>query len=199
MDKRNLLISGLFLLPCTLLAAESFYCPQHSGYINIGMTEDQVISACGAPLSKQTSNTPVMQKIPVKQVIYNNQGAKTAFYGQWALPIGQSNYAGLVPFGGNSGGGAQLQVNIINDKVSSVSLNGANTNAFSICGNTSISVGDPANKVYGACGTPSLVNKSYINQAIPSSTKPEIWVYQPGQYQPPLSLTFVDGKLQSID
>lgn len=201
MKHRLMVLSGIILFPWTSWAGvQSLYCPQNHGYINIGMTQDQVVAACGQPLSKQQSSQPVTQKIPVKQLLYNNQGATKAFYGVWALPMGNSSQ-GLQPFGGSGGpdGGAQLQVNIINDKVSSVTLNGSSTNGFSICNSTQINIGDPANKVYGACGSPTLINNSYINQAIPSATKPEIWVYQPGQYQSPVSLTFVDGKLQSID
>lgn len=200
MIRRILVISGLFVVPfITWAGAQSFYCPQHSGYINIGMTQAQVISACGDPVSKQQLNTPVMQKVPVQQIIYNNEGNKKAFYGVWAMPIGSSNTGMLQPFGGNSGGGAQVQVNVMNNQVSSILLNGSKTNAFSICGGVSVEIGDPVATVYNACGTPSLVNHTYVNQPIPSSTKPEIWVFQPGPYQPPLTLTFIDGKLQSID
>src|SRR5688500_19779957 len=69
-----------------------------------------------------------------------------------ALPIsiGNTNYGGAPTFGGNSGGGAQLQIEIINNKVSSIALNGSSTNAFSICGGRSIEVGDPASFVYSA-------------------------------------------------
>ncbi|MDP1601906.1 MAG: DUF2845 domain-containing protein [Legionella sp.] len=200
MIKRTVGITGMLLLPwVTWGANQAFYCPQRSGYINVGMTQSQVINACGQPLSKQQTNQPITQPVPVKQLIYNRQGDNKAFYGVWALPIGTSNTGMLQPFGGNSGGGAQLQVNIINNKISSILLNGNTTNAFSICGGSNIEIGDPMTSVYGACGTPSLVNSTFINQIVPSATRPEIWVYQPGQYQSPVSLTFVDGKLQSID
>ncbi len=169
-----------------LFAAQSVYCPQNHGYINLGMSVDQVIAACGQPLGKQQSNKPAMQQVPVLQLLYNNQGSQTAFYGVWALPVGVNT-------------GAQLQVNVINNKVSSIQLNGSNSNEFSICGDTSIQVGDPVTKVYNACGNPSTTNSTYTNQAIPSQQKPEIWVYQADAYQPPMRLTFVNGKLQSID
>lgn len=190
----------ILLLPSlTFAGPQSIYCPQNSGYITIGMSEDEVIAACGKPLSKQESNQPIVKQVPVKQLIYNGQGDATAFYGVWALPIGKSNTGILQPFGGNSGGGAKLQVSIINDKVSSANINGSDTNAFTICNGVSIKIGDPANQVYGACGSPSLVNNTYINQIVPSNTKPQVWIYQPGQYQPAINLTFIDGQLQSID
>lgn len=167
-------------------AAQSFYCPQNHGYINIGMTPDQVIAACGQPLSKQQANSPVMQKVPVQQLVFNDAGAPKAFYGVWALPKGINS-------------GAQLEVDIVDNKVKTIRINGSTSNAFSVCGGVSIQIGDPAGKVYGACGTPSVTNNTFINQPVLSNQRPEIWIYQPGQYQAPINLTFVNGKLQSID
>lgn len=191
-------LTGLLLLPCLGWADDSVYCPQNHGYINVGMTQDQVIAACGQPLTKQESSRPVMQQVPMQQLYFKDQGAPTAFYGVWKLQVGQSNYTHVQPFG-SSNGGVQLEVNVINNQVVSVNVNGSSTNAFSICKGRSIKVGDPVNVVYGACGSPSLVNNSFINRPIPSKQKPQIWVFQPGEYQPPLTLTFIDGKLQSID
>lgn len=65
---RVLTTLGLLLLSCTGFAAQSLYCPQKAGYINVGMTEDQVRAACGEPLSKQESNNPIMQKVQVQQL-----------------------------------------------------------------------------------------------------------------------------------
>lgn len=171
---------------CQVLATQSMYCPQNHGYINLGMTPEQVVAACGQPLSKQQSKTPLMQKVPVTQLMYNNQGSPHAFYGVWSLPVGTNS-------------GAQLEVDIINNKVTAVRMNGGNTNAFSICGGTMIQVGDPVGSVYGACGNPSIVNNTYINQPVQSNQYPEIWIYQTDQYQTPFNLTFVNGKLQSIN
>lgn len=196
--KRLALLFGLITLSAKALALESFYCPQNTGYITVGMTTDQVLAACGQPLSKQQSNAPAVQRVQVQQLLYNNQGAPKAFYGVWAIPVGNSNRGLLQPFGSNTGG-AQLQVDIINNKVGAVKINGSDTNAFSICNDVNIETGDPASKVLANCGDPSLVNNTYINQPVATTQKPEVWIYQPGQYQPPISLTFVNGKLQSID
>lgn len=185
--KLKIIISFVFLLilPYSLFADQSFYCPQNHGYINVGMTSDQVVSACGQPVSKQDSNQPVVQKIPVTQLFYNNVGAHSAFYGVWNLPTGTA--------------GSRLQVNIVDNKVKSFSLNGSDNNSISICDEINIQVGDDAGKVYGACGTPTTVNNTYINQIMPTAEKPQIWIYQPSQFQPPITLTFVNGKLQSIN
>lgn len=182
-------VVALGLISCSLnafAASQSFYCPENHGYINLGMTPDQVIAACGQPISQQDSNQPIMQQVPMKQLMYNNMGSQKAFYGVWAIPTGTT-------------GGAQLQVNIIDNKIYSVNINGSGTNAFSVCGGVSLQVGDPMSKVYGACGNPTVVNNTFIKQPLQSNTKPQIWIYQPGQYQSPITLTFVNGKLQSID
>ena len=172
-------------LPLNVLAGQSMYCPQNHGYINVGMTEAQVIASCGQPLSKQESNQPAYRTIPAQQLIYNNVGTSTAFYGTWQLSTGN--------------GGAQLEVDVVDNKVRSIKINGSDSNAFSLCGGNMIPVGSPINMVYNACGNPTLVNHTYIKQYSQQTTKQKVWIYQPGQYQPPVSLTFSNGKLQSIN
>lgn len=187
---------GLYLLPLFLLPfsafAQSFYCPKHQGYINPGMNEADVINACGQPMAKREADATVKQKVPVKQLIYTVINAGSVYptlnpiFEQWSVPSGTTQ-------------GVTLEIGIINNKVSSVQLNGSNTKAMSICGGVSIQVGDDEGKVYNACGNPTLVNNTFIYQNVPSSEKPQVWIYQIDQYQPPISLTFVKGKLQSID
>ncbi len=196
--KPNILVISVSLLATTpALAVTQLYCPQNSGYINVGMTQAQVITACGQPLTKQKTNAPVTQKVAVKQLIYNAlntggyyPGESSAFYGQnsgaqWTLPSGT--------------GGISLEVDIINNKVSDVRINGSSTNAMSICGGTNVQIGDNINQVLNACGSPTMTNNSYIKQVVPSNSPPEVWIYQVNQYQTPNSLTFVNGKLQSIN
>jgi hypothetical protein len=175
----------LFFLPFSLEAAQSYYCPQNHAYINLGMTADQVIAACGQPQSQQDSNQPLTQKIPVQQLIYNHQGSSSAFYGVWNVPTGN--------------GGAQMEVDVVNNQIKSIRINGNDSNASSLCSGSSFQIGDPVGRVYGACGSPDVINNTFINQVVPTTQKPQIWIYQPGQYQPSVSLTFVDGKLQSIN
>lgn len=177
---------ALVLLPFSLFAdTQSLYCPQNHAYINVGMTQDEVIAACGQPASQQDSNQPVTEKVPVTQLIYNNMGSGTAFYGVWNVSTGTS--------------GSKLEFDIVDKKVKSLRLNGSDTNAASICSGNSVQVGDPIEKVYYSCGSPSLTNNTYINEVVPSAQKPQIWIYQPGQYQPSVTLTFVDGRLKSIN
>lgn len=186
-----LFLSGL-LFPFTSVFGEQIYCPQKAGYIDLGMTQNQVLAACGPPLSKHQANVPAMQKVPVKQFIYTrlNQGSiypglNDAFYNQWSLPSGTT--------------GVDLEVDVVNDKVAAVRINGSHTNAMSICHGTNVQVGEDVSRVYSACGSPSMVNHTFIYQPIPSENLPEVWIYQVNQYQSPISLTFVNGKLQSAN
>lgn len=193
---------GLSVLLCAISPSvwadsASVYCPGRYGFIKLGMSQAQVITACGEPLSKQESDQPLVQKIPLTQLLYNNEGAPSSFFGVWNLPVGNYN-PGNPPFGGKAAG-AQLEIDIVENKVFSIALNGSGTNAVSICNSVPIKIGDPADLAYSACGTPSLVNESYINRPVPGKQKPQIWFYQINQYQPPLSLTFVDGVLKSIE
>ncbi|AUH72153.1 DUF2845 domain-containing protein [Legionella sainthelensi] len=194
---------GLFILPFNLFAdTQSYYCPQNHGYVNLGMTPDQVIAACGQPISQQESNQPVLQKIPMQQLMYNNAGASNAYSGVWQVP-------GTTPTGSGSAyynvwsipqpnSGAQLEVDVVNQKVKYIKLNGSNSNAVSICKGTNIQPGDPIQKVYYSCGSPSVTNNTYINEVVPTAEKPQVWIYQPGQYQSAVTMTFVNGKLYSI-
>lgn len=172
--------------PLTAFAVDSLYCPQNHAYIHIGMTTNQVIAACGQPLTSQDSNQAFTVKIPVQQLVYNNKGTETPFVlYNYSLTAGS--------------GGARLEFDLINNVVRAIRLNGSDNNAASICEGTPIQIGDPIGKVYGSCGSPSIVNNTFMNQIVPTAQKPKVWIYQPGQYQPTVSLTFVDGKLQSIN
>lgn len=177
---------ALVLLPFSLFAdPDSLYCPQNHAYISVGMTPDQVIAACGQPVSQQDSNQPVMQKIPVQQLIYNNMGTSSAFYGVWNVPTGSS--------------GSRLEISIVDKKVKNIKLNSSDSNAVSICSGNSVQIGDPVEKVYYSCGSPSLTNNTYINEIVPTAQKPQVWIYQFDQFQPSVTLTFVDGRLKSIN
>lgn len=171
----------------------SVYCPSGQAFIHTGMPENEVLNACGQPNSKMEANHQATREVPVKQLIYTTLGSsnpypglQSAIYDQWSLPSGPDD-------------SFTLQVNIINHKVSSISLNGSQNNAMTICGGGSIRIGDDESMVYSQCGDPNATNHTYINQQIPSDTKPEIWIYQADQYQPPIRLTFVNGSLESID
>lgn len=180
------------VLTTSLVHAEQapFYCPQKHGYIRIGMTEKEVLFNCGEPISKEKSKQVAMEQIPVTQLIYTTLNPDPVYrgyeliYNTWSLPIGSS--------------GSSLEVDIIDNKISSIRFNGSNTNASSVCGNRSFAVGDLADKVYSACGSPNLTNRTFINQPVKNKSKPEIWHYYIDRYNPSFKLIFIDGKLTAI-
>ncbi len=189
----NKYVYSSFLLFFSTLAeaATSFYCPQNHAYINAGMTQDQVIQACGQPTSRADSRNPVTQQVPVTQLVYStiNQGPPDFYpgiqplYEMWSLPSGSE--------------GINVQVNLINNQVASISVNQAQTNGLSACKGGSFQIGDSIDAVFAACGSPNMINNTYINQAIPKSKNPQVWIYAL-PYQPSVTLTFVEGILQSI-
>lgn len=173
--------------------AASFYCPSNHGYINLGMTKDQVLSACGQPTSIEKSNRSLIQQVPVTQLIYTNlnQGAPYSgldvTYQMWSLDSGSTRVG--------------MEVDIINNQVSSIEVNGQTENAMSVCGGTPIQVGDSADSVYDACGNPAMVNQTYIKQPVKTDNraKPETWVYILNDYGVSFRLTFLNDILQSIN
>ena len=190
---RLIMIICLACLANLCLADNSVYCPQHQAYISYGMNAAQVMAACGPPTYKRQSNNAVVKTTPMTQLIYSNlnQGAGgsvyqgfDSVYNEWSLPSGST--------------GINLQIDIVNNKVYNMTLNGSTTNAISVCGGQSIQIGADANTVYNACGNPSISNQTFIKQPVTSNEKPEVWVYQM-EYRQPMRLIFINGVLQAIN
>ena len=89
-------------------------------------------------------------------------------------------------------------MNLINNRVTSINVNNSNTNATNACAGNSFQLGDTIAEVYRACGNPSMINNTYITQAVSKDQNPEAWYYD-FQYQPSVTLTFINGILQSIN
>ena len=187
------LIVALLLIVNPAFAAQSIYCPEGHAYIQVGMTEDDVINACGQPRVQSAPSKPYTRKIPMTQLIYTstipNQpylGIKEAVLEQWSLPTGINNLY-------------SIQFDIMEHKVKSIHVNGSETKGMNMCSANSVQVGDDESAVYAACGDPSTTNTTYVESTLPGSHKTEAWTYQIDQYQPPIHLTFVNGVLESID
>lgn len=185
---KNLWIISSFIAICLspAYAATNYFCPGKNQTISVGMSDTQVSSACGQPLSIQKSQGAATEKVPVQQLIYNEAGAQKVFYGVWQISQGHDH-------------GGVLVVSIMDNKVVDIKMDGGSVNVSSICDNGNFSVGDPVSKVYSACGNPSNINNTFTKKVLPGVKKPETWIYQFGQYQPPLRLHFQGGKLISID
>ncbi len=172
------------VLPIRLYAfdqsPQSFYCPQKHGYVNVGMSAEQVLAACGEPLSRQDSNNPVYVRVPVKQLIYNNMGTDRPY----AWYIHSWDFSSLR----SGSGGVQMEMNIIDYKVKLIRINGSNSNATSACNGINIEINDSVAKVYNACGTPAMVNNTFVNMQTTPTMKPQLWIYQANEYQQPFTL-----------
>lgn len=166
------------------------YCPQHHTYIRYGMSMMQVMQACGQPTYKKEHHEPVIKKVPMTKLIYTNlnQGAVylgfTPVYSTWSIPSGTSNII--------------LEVDVVDNEVKGLSLNGTSSNAISVCGGRNVALYSNVSAIYAACGTPSMVNQTFISTVVPQNEQPEIWTYHL-PYREPMTLTFVGGILQAIN
>ena len=159
-------------------------------YINKGMSVMQVVNACGQPSYKRLKHEPVVEKIPMTQLTYNSLNSRSMYQG--LDPVYQ---AFELPMGGMA---ARVEVDVVNNIVTGIRVNGSSTNALSLCDNANVQVDSSVEDVYDACGVPTIVNETFITKVVPQSDHPEVWTYQT-QYMPDMSLTFVKGTLQSID
>lgn len=190
MKLKNIIPLAFCVTPTSLFAAmDSYYCPQGHGYVKIGMSVDEVSAACGEPISRQDANKPVTSLVPVKQLIYNNQGTDTPYY--W-----YNNYWAALKTGS---GGIQMEINVVDNRVKLIRVNSSNSNQATVCNGVNIRIGDSLARVYNACGSPSIQNNSYIQQIVTTTAKPQIWIYQLNMYQPKVTFTFADGRLYSIN
>ena len=186
-----LYITGFITTAACFAEQQPFYCPKNHGYVHIGMTEEQVLQSCGEPTSKEKSKHAAVEQVPVTQLVYSTLNPDPVYrgyeliYNTWSLPIGST--------------GNTLEVDIIDNKISAIRFNGESTNASSVCSNRSFAVGDVADKVFSACGSPSMTNKTFVNRSVPSKTKPVTWTYYTDRYQPTFKLIFMDGKLRAIE
>jgi len=189
--KNICLLSLLFITTASFAEQQPFYCPQKHGYVRIGMTESQVIAACGQPTSKEKSKQSAVEQVPITQLIYTTLNPDPVYHGyklvyrMWSLPSGSQ--------------GSSLEVDVIDKKISAIRFNGESTNASSVCDNRSFAVGDLADKVFTACGNPSHVNRTFVNRKVDSKTKPVTWTYNSDPYQPAFRLIFLDGSLRAIE
>lgn len=194
-------------LSSSVFALDNLYCAQGNGVVKLGMTTDEVRQACGIPLTMQTNNARIVKKQPITRLSYNDLSQGAVYYWDlnkvyhiFSIPSNQSK--------------SNLTIDIMDNKVKSVYLNGGSINGTGACNfkgattfggppgptnETVISVGDPVDKVYMACGSPDYQDDTFIEVPIPSSDKPEVWIYKLDSFNPSYRLTFIQGILKGID
>lgn len=176
----------LFFLVITgnqAFADNSVYCPHNSQTIQIGMTQAQVLNACGKPKAQQESQQYGTKKVPVTQWYYK--------FGSY--PSGRGTYQ----FRAGTNDATSLIISFQNGKVQSISLEGKEMPAATVCSQP-INQGDTMAAVNYACGSPAFTNQTYTEISTGQSVKASTWVYQFDPYQPAVTLTFSNGILQSI-
>ena len=85
----------LFSIPFQMTLAAQAYCPQHHSLIETGMSQQDVVAACGEPDSVVSVNRPITEKIPMTQLIYTTLTPANPYpgldniYTLWSLPLVQ--------------------------------------------------------------------------------------------------------------
>ncbi|NKB46595.1 MAG: DUF2845 domain-containing protein [Legionellales bacterium] len=191
---KNLLkvgIASVALLSQSMLWAqmETFYCPTGGQYANKGMSEAQVIAACGEPDAKQLLDEPAMQQEKVEEIIY-------------ALPI-ENLYEYNRIMNPKRGGGGYIPISftILKNKVVSIEVDDDEVESTSLCQRRGVQVkiGDTRRRVISLCGNPSFTNKTTRSIPLGDGNVPvSIWTYDFGPYQPKAYMRFIGEKLDSI-
>jgi hypothetical protein len=153
----------------------AFFCPTNFNQINIGDSTDTVVKACGKPDKEETKD------------------AETDGPQEWSYFIPQT-----VALSANQQGQGTLKTTIAFDKdgkAINISVNGLGVGASSICGPTSIKLGDTRDSIKAACGQPSSINKQNSPDAISTVVPPKKITTYTYNSNPPQKLTFEDGKL----
>lgn len=142
------------------------FCPNNFNSISIGDSLDSVLAACGQPDKQTTKKDKPTQ--PQEWVYFIA-----------ATPDMPGALRTTIAFDANG-------------KVVNISVNGAGVTQTQICGQT-IQFGDKQEDIQNACGKPA-----YVNQATNESEKLKEVEITELKYNsvPPVTLTFMDGKLQ---
>lgn len=180
MMKLNFALISLLSFASPIFAANSYFCAGTSNYAVIGNTMAQVLANCGQPKTVTQNTTPSSQPTQVTQWVYNYQNNSQL------RKLNTPNYQL-----------AALIVNMVNNKVVSILVNGQNVSSTNFCGaNIKLNVGDSNLKVRQICNAPSQIQQVTQDIAQPSITTVN-WTYQ-SEFQAPVTMTFQDGILQSI-
>ena len=148
----------------------AFFCPTNFNQIEIGMTLDQVSTACGKPSS-------------TKDVTIQNDNVPQ----EWSYFIPQS--VGVSAFQQAQG---TLKTSIAfdaNGKAVNISVNGLGVGASTICGGQQIQLGDTKDSITKACGDPTFKNKAENNNPPTKETHVSY------DTNPPMTLIFRNGLL----
>ena len=188
------------------MAMDGFYCAQKHSFIHVGMTIDEVLQNCGMPQMRQEGGN-IVRNQPVTRLSYNNMYKGPVYY--WDLNKVYQIFS--IPSSANY---SSVTVDIVDNKVRSVLLNGNSVQGTTACqypgttqfgGNPSysngstIAVGDSYEQILSACGSPDYTDQTFTPIPVSKSDKPELWIYKVDQYNPSYHLIFTNGVLREIE
>lgn len=159
---------GLLLLLGFSTSSFAMFCPKGFNQISMGNTIDQVIQQCGTPDGQTTKKVEAM----------GNQ--------EWSFYVNQPP-----PISSQPQAAQKMVVTLINGKVANMTVSGFSVANSNLCG-ALVSVGDSAENVKAACGTPGFINKSSDSNG-PKPTEVTEFNYNS---TPPMTLIFENGKLK---
>ena len=166
-------------------AFSTTYCAHGGGFLKIGMNLNEVRTLCGPPLSQVKRKISDYRNIQVQQLFYTLRHSS-----QRRNAFNNTNQTEQK---------INLQVNVISNKVLSLSLNNTATQGVSICPGGLIQVGSALSSVLNACGSPNYVNTSFKKIRQGGVVKQEVWTIKATEYDEHLTLTFKDGQLTTIE
>jgi hypothetical protein len=161
-------------------AATQYFCPSSNQYINLGASIAEARAKCGPPHTATTSPYTLKKTRLVDQWVYNYQPNTILRFGTIHTRKGA------------------LVVNFINNKVIEILVNGHSVASTNFCSNNlPVKVGDNNLTIRQLCDQPTIIQKT--KQTISQQkTQKVVWTYQANDYIPANTLTFISGKLVSI-
>ncbi len=162
---------------------------QGNNWIDLGMSEQEVQAACGQPTAIQVSDDRSKQLKSTQYWTYQTQKASPLYPPKAPL----SNGVDQLTVGSDS-----LTVQINQNQVSQLAMNGHLLKEASCPQGGALSLGDSADRVLALCGRPNVVSTQHeeVDVAGPQTKN---WVYSSGQGQSSLQIEFSDGVVSKID
>lgn len=168
----NMIIAATFC--AAPIYCYALFCPSNFTQIQIGDTIQQVEQQCGKPdkqeIKEGDSNAPQEWSYYIPQTVSTN----TTMQEQGTLKTS-------ITFDASG-------------KAINISVNGIGVGSTTICGNTTVQLGDTRDQVKAACGAPSFIN-TQEQKSTSTSTETNKIVIDTYNTNPPAILIFKNGKL----
>jgi hypothetical protein len=181
----KIIIYVISLMCIAITPAWALFCTPASGtngWIEEGMTQDDVIAACGQP-DQQTQDENSGKQLQTTQYwTYQKQTVQD-------MSEGNAVNMTISP--------TILVVEIRNNKITRLALNGNFVSSANCPEGGLLNVGEDDDVIVSRCGSATQV--SYQNETVDSSAPPNIiWTYQSANGAAPLQIQFQNGVVSQI-